>query len=217
MVKKIIEFSAHNKFLVITLTIAALLGSFWCIKHIALDAIPDLSDTQVIVYSKWERSPDIIEDQVTYPIVSALLGTPGVKTVRGISDFGYSYVYVIFEDGTDLYWARSRVLEKLGKITAQLPPGVSTEIGPDATSVGWVYQYAVVDDSGRLDSAELRSLQEFNIKYHLQSVTGVAEVASVGGFIKQYQINLDPNKMAAYGITLSQVVAAVTWPIGLPF
>jgi Cu(I)/Ag(I) efflux system membrane protein CusA/SilA len=174
-----------------------------------LDAIPDLSDTQVIVYSKWDRSPDIIEDQVTYPIVSSLLGTPKVKAVRGLSDFGFSYVYVIFEDGTDLYWARSRVLEYLSKISSQLPDGVTTEIGPDATSVGWVYQYALVDDSNKLNLAEMRSLQDWNIKFHLQSVPGVAEVASVGGFVKQYQIVVNPNRLSSYGLTLAQIADSV--------
>ena len=148
MIERIIDFSARNRVLVLLLTGVALLGAGWAVRHIPLDAIPDLSDTQVIVYSRWDRSPDIIEDQVTYPIVTALLGAPKVKAIRGFSDFGYSYVYVIFEDGTDLYWARSRVLEYLSKILPRLPEGVRTEIGPDATSVGWVYQYALVDRSG---------------------------------------------------------------------
>lgn len=209
MVSRIIEFSAKNKFLVITMTLALLVGAWWSFKNIPLDAIPDLSDTQVIVYSKWDRSPDIIEDQVTYPIVTALLGSPGVKAIRGISDFGYSYVYVIFEDGTDLYWARSRVLEYLSKITSRLPEGVKTEIGPDATSIGWVYQYALVDDSNTQDLSQLRSLQDWSLKYHLQSVPGVAEVASLGGFVKQYQVTLDPNKLSAYKIEVPDVVNAL--------
>lgn len=209
MVSRIIEFSAKNKFLVITMTLALLVGAWWSFKNIPLDAIPDLSDTQVIVYSKWDRSPDIIEDQVTYPIVTALLGSPGVKAIRGISDFGYSYVYVIFEDGTDLYWARSRVLEYLSKITSRLPEGVKTEIGPDATSIGWVYQYALVDDSNTLDLSQLRSLQDWSLKYHLQSVSGVAEVASLGGFVKQYQVTLDPNKLSSYKIKVPEVVNAL--------
>lgn len=209
MVSRIIEFSAKNKFLVITMTLALLVGAWWSFKNIPLDAIPDLSDTQVIVYSKWDRSPDIIEDQVTYPIVTSLLGSPGVKAIRGISDFGYSYVYVIFEDGTDLYWARSRVLEYLSKITSKLPEGVKTEIGPDATSIGWVYQYALVDDSNTLDLSQLRSLQDWSLKYHLQSVPGVAEVASLGGFVKQYQVTLDPNKLSAYKIKVPEVVNAL--------
>src|SRR5574339_436879 len=161
MIKRIIRFSAGNRILVIAVTLILLALSVWSMKTIPLDALPDLSDTQVIVYSRWDRSPDILEDQVTYPIVTALLGAPRIKAVRGFSDFGYSYVYVIFEDGTDLYWARSRVLEYLSKILPRLPEGVRTEVGPDATSVGWVYQYAVVDTSGRHDLAELRGLQDW--------------------------------------------------------
>ena len=160
MIEKIIEFSAKNKFLVLIFTIVAIALAIWCVREIRLDAIPDLSDTQVIIYSKWDRSPDIMEDQVTYPIVTAMLGTPRVKAVRGFSDFGYSYVYVIFQDGTDLYWARSRALEYLSKILPKLPKGVETELGPDATSVGWVYQYALVDESGKHNLAELRSIQD---------------------------------------------------------
>jgi Cu(I)/Ag(I) efflux system membrane protein CusA/SilA len=209
MISKIIEYSARNKFLVLALTGALVGGAVWCVRHVPLDAIPDLSDTQVIIYSRWDRSPDIIEDQVTYPITSALLGAPKVKAIRGFSDFGYSYVYVIFEDGTDLYWARSRVLESLSKILSGLPPGVKTEIGPDATSVGWVYQYALTDTSGRHNLSELRSLQDWTLRYQLQAVPGVAEVASVGGFVKQYQVNANPNLLAAYHIPLTQLIDAV--------
>lgn len=209
IINKIIDGSARNKFLVLLLTGVALLGGVWAIRHIPLDAIPDLSDTQVIVYSRWDRSPDILEDQVTYPIITALLGAPKIKAIRGFSDFGYSYVYVIFEDGTDLYWARSRVLEYLSKILPQLPEGVRTELGPDATSVGWVFQYAVVDETGRHDLSELRSLQDWYLRYHLQAVAGVAEVASLGGFVKQYQVNVDPNKLLAYNIPLTQVLMAI--------
>ncbi len=209
MVERIIEFSARNKFLVLLLTGVALLGALWAVRHVPLDAIPDLSDTQVIVYSRWDRSPDIIEDQVTYPIVTALLGAPQVKAIRGFSDFGFSYVYVIFQDGTDLYWARSRVLEYLSKILPRLPDGVRTELGPDATSVGWIYQYALVDRSGRHDLAELRSLQDWYLRYHLQAVPGVAEVAAVGGFVKQYQVNVDPNLLLAYDVPLPELVAAI--------
>ncbi|MBI3784071.1 MAG: efflux RND transporter permease subunit [Deltaproteobacteria bacterium] len=209
MVERIIEFSAHNKFLVLLLTAVALVGATWTVRNIPLDAIPDLSDTQVIVYSRWDRSPDLVEDQVTYPIVSALLGAPKIKAIRGFSDFGYSYVYVIFQDGTDLYWARSRVLEYLSKILPRLPEGVQTELGPDATSVGWVYQYALTDRSGKHDLAELRSLQDWYLRYHLQSVPGVAEVAAVGGFVKQYQVNVDPNLLLAYNIPLTQVIDAI--------
>ena len=153
MIDRIIEFSARNRFLVFLLVAAAVAAGWWAMNSIPLDAIPDLSDTQVIVYSRWDRSPDIIEDQVTYPIVSAMLGAPKVKDVRGFSDFGYSYVYIIFEDGTDIYWARSRTLEYLSKILPRLPQGVNTELGPDATGVGWVFQYALVDTSGRHDLA----------------------------------------------------------------
>jgi copper/silver efflux system protein len=209
MIARVIEFSARNRFLVLILTGVAIVGAVWAVRNIPLDAIPDLSDTQVIVYSRWDRSPDVLEDQVTYPIVSALLGAPRVKAIRGFSDFGYSYVYVIFDDGTDLYWARSRVLEYLSKILPRLPEGVRTELGPDATSVGWVYQYAVVDRSGKHDLAELRSLQDWYLRYHLQAVPGVAEVAAVGGFVKQYQVNVDPDRLLAYRIPLPQVIDAV--------
>jgi Cu(I)/Ag(I) efflux system membrane protein CusA/SilA len=209
MVERIIDFSAKNKFLVLLLTLVALAGASWTIRHIPLDAIPDLSDTQVIVFSRWDRSPDILEDQVTYPIVTALLGAPKIKAIRGFSDFGYSYVYVIFQDGTDIYWARSRVIEYLSKILPRLPEGVKTEMGPDATSVGWVYQYALLDRSGRHDLAKLRSLQDWYLRYHLQAVPGVAEVAAVGGFQKQYQVNADPNLLLVYNIPLTQLVDAI--------
>jgi Cu(I)/Ag(I) efflux system membrane protein CusA/SilA len=194
-----------------TLTIMSglIFAGLWSMKHIALDALPDLSDTQVIIYSKWDRSPDIIEDQVTYPIITSLLGAPKVKAIRGFSDFGYSYVYVIFDEGTDLYWARSRVLEYLSKTQSSLPQGVKTELGPDATGVGWVFQYALVDKSGKHSLADLRSLQDWTIRYQLQAVPGVAEVASLGGFVRQYQITVDPNKLAAYRIPLMQVMSAV--------
>ncbi len=208
-IEKIIEFSARNKFLVLIFVIAAMVAAVWSARNIPLDAIPDLSDTQVIIYSRWDRSPDIIEDQVTYPIVTALLGAPNVKAIRGFSDFGFSYVYVIFKDGTDLYWARSRTLEYLSKIIPRLPEGVKTELGPDATGVGWVFQYALVDTSGQHDLQELRSFQDWNLRYHLQSVPGVAEVASLGGFVKQYQVTVDPNKLLAYNIPLTRMVEAV--------
>ncbi len=209
MIERIIEFSARNKFLVLLLTGVAMGVAIWSLTRIPLDAIPDLSDTQVIIYSQWDRSPDIIEDQVTYPIITALLGAPQIKAIRGFSDFGFSYVYVIFEDGTDVYWARSRVLEYLSKIIPRLPSGVQTELGPDATSVGWVYQYALRDTTSRLDLQQLRSFQDWNLRYQLQSVPGVAEVATVGGHIKQYQINVDPNALLAHGIALPAVVEAI--------
>ena len=209
MIKRVIEFSAHNRFLVISLTGVLLFFGFYSLNKIPLDAIPDLSDTQVIIYSKWDRSPEILEKQVTYPIIASLLGAPKIKSVRGFSDFGYSYVYVIFEDGTDLYWARSRVMEYLNRIAAQLPRGVQTELGPDATSVGWVFQYALVDDLGKMTSAELRSLQDWNIRYQLQSVQGVSEVAGLGGFVKQFQVQVDPKKLALLQVTLPQVMDAI--------
>ena len=209
MIKNIIAFSARNRVLVLIFALAAVAGGVYCAKNTNLDAIPDLSDTQVIVYSKWDRSPDIVEDQVTYPVITSLLGLPKVKTVRGFSDFGFSYVYVIFEDGTDIYWARSRVLEYLSKILPQLPEGVKTELGPDATGVGWIYQYALVDRTGRHDLAQLRSFQDWNLRYQLQSVPGVAEVAAIGGFQKQYQVNLNPNSLAAYGVSIDKVLKAV--------
>jgi len=209
MIEKLIEFCATNKFIVIFFTIAAIVGAVYSIQNIPLDAIPDLSDTQVIIYSQWDRSPDIIEDQVTYPIVTAMLGAPHVKAIRGFSDFGFSYVYVIFEDGTDIYWARSRTVEYLSKINARLPQGVQTEIGPDATALGWVYQYALVDKTGGNSLADLRSFQDWYLRYWLQSVPGVAEVATVGGFQKQYQVNVNPNALLAYNIPLTKVVEAV--------
>ncbi len=209
MVEKLIAWSARNKFIVLILVGAALAAAVYSMKNARLDAIPDLSDTQVIIYSRWDRSPDIIEDQVTYPIVTAMLGAPKVKAIRGFSDFGYSYVYVIFQDGTDIYWARTRTLEYLSKILPQLPEGVRTELGPDATGVGWVFQYALKDVSGRRSLADLRSFQDWYLRYYLQAVPGVAEVASIGGFQKQYQVNLDPNALVAYKMPLMKVLEAV--------
>jgi copper/silver efflux system protein len=209
VVPRIIEFSAKNRLLVILAAVLLCIFAAHTLKVIRLDALPDLSDTQVIVYSRWDRSPDILEDQVTYPIVSGLLGAPRVKAIRGFSDFGYSFVYVIFEDGTDLYWARSRVLEYLSKIQPALPEGVKTELGPDATGVGWIFQYALVDDSGKHSPDELRAYQDWNLRYAVQSVPGVAEVASIGGFQRQFQITVDPNKLAAYNLPLRMVMDAV--------
>jgi len=209
IIRRIIRFSAENKLLVLLGVAGLMLLAGWTLREIRLDALPDLSDTQVIIYSKWDRSPDIIEDQVTYPIVTSLLGAPKVKGIRGFSDFGFSYVYVVFQDGTDLYWARSRVLEYLSKIQSRLPDGVQTELGPDATGVGWVFQYALVDHSGKHSLDELRSYQDWTLRYALQSVSGVAEVAAVGGFVKQYQVTIDPNRLASYGIPLDDVVAAL--------
>jgi len=209
VIRGIIRFSANNRLLVLLATAVAVAYGVYTVRHIPVDAIPDLSDTQVIVYSRWDRSPDIMEDQVTYPIVTALLGAPNVKTIRGFSDFGFSYVYVIFTDGTDIYWARSRVLEYLSKIQPLLPAGVKTELGPDATGVGWVFQYALVDDSGRHSLADLRTFQDWNLRYRLQSVPGVAEVASVGGFVQQYQVTVDPNRLKAYDLAIMDVADSV--------
>ncbi|MCE5306780.1 MAG: CusA/CzcA family heavy metal efflux RND transporter [Acidobacteriales bacterium] len=209
MIDRIIEFSGRNRLIVLLMVAVATAAGWWSMHHIPLDALPDLSDTQVIVYSRWDRSPDIVEDQVTYPIVTAMLGAPKVKAVRGFSDFGFSFVYIIFDEGTDIYWARSRTLEYLSPILGKLPQGVSTELGPDATGLGWVFQYALVDKSGRHDLAELRSVQDWYLRYHLKSVPGVAEVAPLGGFVRQYQVNVDPNRLRAYGVPISKVVEAV--------
>lgn len=209
MIQRIIDFSVQNKFLLMFVAIVLSYAGWLSIKNTPIDAIPDLSDTQVIVYSKWNVSPDIMEDQVTYPIVTSLLGVPKVKDIRGISTFGNSFVYVIFEDDTDIYWARSRVLEYLSKTLAELPDGVSTELGPDATGVGWVYQYALRDTSGKRSLADMRSYQDWFLRYQLQSVSGVSEVASIGGYEKQYQIQINPNSLRAYNISLKQVVDAV--------
>ncbi len=207
MLERIIEASARNRFLVFVLTIFAVAGGIYGLLRTPLDAIPDLSDVQVIVYADWEgRSPDLVEDQITYPISTRFIAAPKVKFVRGESMFGKSFVYVIFEDGTDLYWARSRVIEYLSAVRGMLPEGVNPVIGPDATGVGWVYQYALVDDSGKHDLAALRSFQDWHLRYALESVEGVAEVAAVGGFVRQYQVGLDPNKLLAYGITLGDVI-----------
>ena len=209
MINRIIDFSVAHKFSILTTIAIACIAGWWAMVSLPLDAVPDLSDTQVIIYSHWDRSPDIIEDQVTYPIVTAMLGAPKVKTVRGFSDFGYSYVYVIFEDGTDLYWARSRIMEYLTSVLPRLPEGVKTELGPDATALGWVFQYALVDTSGKHSVADLHSYQDWYLRYYLRSVAGVAEVAPVGGYARQYQVNLDPNRLRAYGIPVSRVVEAV--------
>src|SRR2546427_5792338 len=210
MIERIIDWCAANRFLVFTGTAILTVWGIWAMTKTPLDAVPDISDVQVIVSTEWMgRSPDLIEDQITYPIVSALIATPHVKAVRGFTDFGISYVYVIFQDGTDIYWARSRVLEYLQGIRGQLPEGVNPAIGPDATGVGWVFEYALVDESGRHNLAELRSFQDWHLRYWLASVPGVAEVASIGGFVKQYQVNLDPNKLAAYNLGVKDVVGAI--------
>ena len=206
----LIAYCARNRLLTLMIVVAA---SFWGYKSLLdtpLDAIPDLSDVQVIIYTDWPgRSPDLVEDQITYPLTASLLAAPNVQSVRGQSFMGLSFVYVIFEDSTDMYWARSRVLEYLNSALDKLPSGVRPTLGPDATGVGWVYQYALIDKSGQHDLADLRSLQDFKLRYWLESVEGVAEVASVGGFVKEYQIHIDPNKLASYGIPLKKVAEAV--------
>ena len=207
ILERIIEASARNAFFIIILAVFGIAGGIWALKHTPLDAIPDLSDVQVIVYTDWEgRSPDLVEDQITYPISTKFIAAPKVKFVRGESMFGKSFVYVIFEDGTDIYWARSRVIEYLNSVRGMLPEGVNPVIGPDATGVGWVFEYALVDKSGKHDLAELRSFQDWHLRYALESVKGVSEVASVGGFVKEYQVDLDPNKLLAYGVPIGEIV-----------
>ncbi|WHZ16496.1 MAG: Copper/silver efflux RND transporter, transmembrane protein CusA [Nitrospira sp.] len=210
MIARLIEGSARNPILVILCVLLLAAWGLWAVFQVPLDAISDLSDVQVIIYSEWPgRSPTLIEDQVTYPIVTSLLAGPRVKRVRGVSEYGVSYVYVIFEDRTDLYWARSRVLEYLQKLTGKLPAGVTPTLGPDATGVGWVYQYALVDESGTHDLAQLRSLQDWHLRYQLESVPGVAEVSAIGGFVKQYQIEVDPNMLAVYRLPIKTIIEAV--------
>ena len=210
MIEKITDWSGKNRFLV---CILIFLGAVWgvtALRQTALDAIPDLSDVQVIIYTDWEgRSPSLVEDQITYPISSKFISAPRVKFVRGESMFGKSFVYVIFEDGTDIYWARSRVIEYLNSVRGSLPEGVNPMIGPDATGVGWVYEYALVDETGQNNLAQLRSFQDWTLRYALASVKGVSEVATVGGFVKQYQVTLDPNKLLSYHVTLNDVTDAV--------
>jgi Cu(I)/Ag(I) efflux system membrane protein CusA/SilA len=210
MIEKIIEASARNRFLVFLMVGFLTAMGVWALKSTPLDAVPDLSDVQVIVYTPWMgRNPTIIEDQVTYPIVTTMISAPKVKFVRGFSDFGFSYVYIIFEDGTDIYWARSRVLEYLNQVSGRLPKGVAPALGPDASGVGWVFQYALVDTTGKYDLAQLRSLQDWYLRYQIASVEGVAEVASLGGFVRQYQVNIDPNRLAAYRLSPKTVVDAI--------
>ncbi len=210
MISRIIEWCAHNRFLVFTGVLLLTLAGIWSMGHIPLDALPDISDVQVIIHTNWEgEPPNIIEDQVTYPIVTALLAAPRVKAVRAQTMFNDSYVFVVFEDGTDIYWARSRVVEYLQTIAGRLPANVHPAIGPDATGAGWVYEYALVDRSHKHSLADLRSLQDWHLRYQLETVPGVAEVASIGGFVRQYQVNLDPNKLLAYGIPLSTVIDRV--------
>jgi copper/silver efflux system protein len=210
MIAKIIEYSARNRFIIFLLVVSLAAWGYWALKRTPLDALPDLSDTQVIIYTEWQgRSPDLVEDQITYPISSTLLAAPKVQFVRGFSFLGSSFIYVIFDEGTDIYWARSRVLEYLQAVKAKIPADVNPVLGPDATSVGWGFSYAVVDKTGRHDLAELRTFQDYNVKLALESVPGVSQVASVGGFVKQYQITIDPNRLLAYNIPLMAVIEGV--------
>ncbi len=209
-IERIIDFSARNRVLMLVLSLALAALGVWCARRTPLDALPDLSDTQVIVSTEWMgRNPTLIEDQVTYPIVTTFLGAPKVKTVRGLTMFGMSFVYVVFEEGTDLYWARSRVVEYLSKVRDKLPAGAAPQVGPDATSVGWVFQYALVDPTGRHSLQELRSIQDWNLRYALQGLEGVAEVATVGGFEKQYQVVIDPDRMRSLGLSVGQIASAI--------
>jgi Cu(I)/Ag(I) efflux system membrane protein CusA/SilA len=210
MISRIIEWCAENRFLVFTGVLLLVLAGIFSLKNVPLDALPDISDVQVIIHTPWEgEPPDVIEDQVTYPIVTSLLAAPKVKAVRAQTMFGDSYVYVVFQDGTDSYWARSRVLEYLQQIGGRLPQNVHPAIGPDATGAGWVYEYALVDKTHQHSLADLRSIQDWHLRYQLETVPGVAEVATIGGFVKQYQVRLDPNKLLAYGVPLSTVIERV--------
>lgn len=209
MIARLIHWSIGNRFLVLLATLFITALGIWSLRNTPLDALPDLSDTQVIIRTSFPgQAPQIVENQVTYPLATTMLGT-GAKTVRGYSFFGDSFVYVLFEDDTDLYWARSRVLEYLNQAQERLPEGVTTTLGPDATGVGWIYQYALVDRSGQHDLAQLRALQDWFLKYELKSLPNVAEVATLGGMVKQYQVLLDPQKLVAYGVTQQEVEAAL--------
>src|SRR5262245_14216614 len=210
MIDKIIEYSASHRFIILFLVFFAVAGGIWSMYKIPLDAIPDLSDPQVIIYTEWTgRSPNLVEDQITYPLISSMLAAPGVNMVRGISDYGFSYVYVIFDEGTDIYWGRSRVLEYMSKLAGKLPPGVNPILGPDATGVGWAFEYALVDRSGKNNLAQLRSFNDWYMRYWIESVPGISEVATIGGFVKQYQVVLDPNKMRAYRVSVQDVMNVI--------
>src|SRR2546427_5438360 len=202
MIARWIDWCARNPFLVFSGTVLLVLAGIWSLRRIPLDALPDISDVQVIIHTEWDVPPNILEDQVTYPIVTTMLAAPHVKAVRAQTMFGDSYVYVVFEDGTDIYWARARVLEYIQQIQGRLPEGVHPVIGPDATGAGWIYAYVLVDRTHRHTLADLRSLQDWHLRYQFATVPGVAEVATIGGFVRQYQVKLDPNKLLAYGISL---------------
>ena len=210
MIGAIIRWSINNRFLVLVATFALVFGGLYSVKNTPVDALPDLSDVQVIIKTSYPgQAPQVVEDQVTYPLTTAMLAVPGAETVRGYSFFGDSYVYIIFNDDTDMYWARSRVLEYLSQVAPNLPPSAKPTLGPDATGVGWVYSYVLQDKTGKHDLAELRSLQDWFLKYELQTVDGVSEVATVGGMVKQYQVQIDPAKLRAYDLTLQQVNMAI--------
>ena len=208
MLRAIIDFSLRNKFFILLATVGLTLAGIFAVRNIPLDAIPDLSDTQVIIYTEWPgQAPQIVQDQVTYPITTKMLSVPRAKVVRGYSFYGFSFVYVIFEDGTDPYWARSRVLEYLSGLSGRLPQGVAPSLGPDATGVGWAFMYSL--NSKERSLAELRSMQDWYLKYQLTAVEGVAEVASIGGFVKQYQVTVDPTKLRAYNLSIADVSMAI--------
>jgi len=206
----LIRWSIQNRVLVLIMTVLVTAWGLYSVRQTPVDALPDLSDVQVIIKTSFPgQAPQVVEDQVTYPLTTAMLSVPKAVTVRGYSFFGDSYVYIIFEDGTDLYWARSRVLEYLSQVSGQLPDNAKPALGPDATGVGWVFEYALVDRSGRHDLAQLRSLQDWFLKYELQTVPGVAEVATIGGMVRQYQVVVDPDKLRAFGITLAKIKMAI--------
>ena len=210
MIDKIIEWSIHNKFMVVLATFFVIVGGILAMVNTPLDAIPDLSDVQVIIYTEYPgQAPQVVEDQVTYPLTTAMLSVPYAKVVRGYSFFGYSFVYLIFEDGTDIYWARSRVMEYLNFVSGRLPAGVTPSLGPDATGVGWVYEYTLQDTKGKTDLQQLRSLQDWFLRYELTAVPGVSEVASIGGFVKQYQVEVDPNRLLSYNISIQKIKTAI--------
>ncbi len=210
MIEKIIEWSVKNRFMVILATLFVIAGGILAMLNIPVDAIPDLSDVQVIIYTEYAgQGPQVVEDQVTYPLTTAMLSVPYAKVVRGYSFFGISFVYIIFEDGTDLYWARSRVLEYLNFVSGRLPAGVTPSLGPDATGVGWVYEYVLKDTTGKYDLQQMRGIQDWYLRYELTAVPGVAEVASIGGFVKQYQVEVDPNKLMAHNLSIRKVRGAI--------
>ena len=210
MIARVIQWSIGNRFLVLLATVGLTAWGIWAVKQTPLDALPDLSDVQVIIRTSWPgQAPQLVENQVTYPLTTTMLSVPGAKTVRGFSYFGDSFVYVIFEDGTDLYWARSRVLEYLSQVQSRLPSSAKVSLGPDATGVGWIYEYALVDRTGKHDISQLRALQDWFLKYELKTVPDVAEVATLGGAVRQYQVVLDPNRLRAYGITHTTVIEAI--------